>query len=173
MANPNATVKSVGRILPDMTEVNEALAASADNVTRDTSANEAARDMLDAQMPDATPNTTLAALAALPSDALAALLALATSGAASVGAAIASSTAWPHPALRSDAYKGGVPLSTVIVAVKRGAKSEGSQAGRRYMRYPACPFTLADVLKIEGGPNTADFLYDLRKGFIVAASVKD
>ena len=179
MATVTQTAKPAGRILPDMTEINPAFEASAAQATRDASGDTSASAMYEAQQapaPDATSNATLAALAALPSDALAALLKLATSGAASVGAAIshvAPSAAWSHPALATDAYKGGVPLSTVIVAVKRGAKAEGSQAGRRYMRYTACPFTLSDVLKIEGGPNTADFLYDMRRGFIVAASAKD
>ena len=72
---------------------------------------------------------------------------------------------------RPDAYKNakGVPLEKTIVWVAANPKKPGSAAYARYARYPATPFTLAECLKVPGGPNTADFLYDIRKGFIKEA----
>ena len=61
-------------------------------------------------------------------------------------------------------YQGGPPLSLVIGYVAPNTKRGKSAA--RHAKYPPVPFTLADALKIEGGPVRGDFIWDLERGLI-------
>ena len=70
-----------------------------------------------------------------------------------------------------DAFPGGVPLNATVVAVTPNPKKPGSAAHARYALYPQAPFTFADALRVVGGPNRADFLYDVRKGYLALEGV--
>lgn len=65
------------------------------------------------------------------------------------------------------AYTGGAPLTVTVTAITPNPKKPGSAAHARYALYPAAPFTLADALAVKGGANRADFLYDIRKGYLL------
>lgn len=65
------------------------------------------------------------------------------------------------------AFTGGVPLTKRIVSVAPNPKKPGTASFDRYALYPQPGATLASVLKIENGPTRADFLWDIRKGFLI------
>jgi len=65
------------------------------------------------------------------------------------------------------AYVGGAPLTVTVTAVTPNPKKPGSAAYARYALYPAAPFTLAQALAVKNGANRADFLYDIRKGYLL------
>jgi hypothetical protein len=91
------------------------------------------------------------------------------SGLSEYGPAVSRPTPAPNavPVACPDAFPGGVPLALTVKFVTPNPKKPGSAAHARYVLYPVAPFTLADALKVVGGPNRADFLYDVRKGYIV------
>ena len=103
----------------------------------------------------ASPATALDQLAALSPDILASLLA-----SLNKPAKVKDSQYEALP----NAFAGGVPLHAKITFVAANPKNPSGAAYARYAKYPPIGSTLAQAKA--AGVLPADFLYDIRKGYI-------